>query len=86
MGDVVDSFEIVVSYQGPCIGFTHTSTCNILYGTARHHTLRDLQEFSNYTVTIRAENIAGRGEKCSTNVVTMADGKYQALQYPIHIT
>ena len=76
MGEVVDSFEIVVSYQGPCTEFTHTITCYILYGTARRHTLRDLQEFSSYTVTIRAENVAGRGEKSSTNVVTMADGKY----------
>ena len=75
----------MVSYLGPCTGLTHTSTCNILYGTARQHTLRDLQEFSNYTVTIRAENVVGRGEKCSTSVVTMADGKFQALQNPIHI-
>lgn len=76
MGEVVDSFEIEVSYHGPCAEFTHTSICNILYGTARQHTLTGLKEFSNYTVTMVAINDAGRSEQSSTNVVTMADGMY----------
>ena len=57
--EVVDSFEIVVSYEGLCIGYTHTSSW-FLYGTARQHTLTGLQEFSNYTVTMVALNDAGK--------------------------
>ena len=76
VGEVIDSFAIEVSYQGPCAEFTHTSIWNILYGTARQHTLTGLKEFSDYTVTMVAINDAGRSEQSSTNVVTIADGMY----------
>ena len=76
MGEVVDSFEIVATYQGPCTGFTHTSTCAILYGTARQHTLTGLEEFSNYTVTMVAVNDAGKSERSSRSVATLANGSY----------
>ena len=74
--EVVDSFEIVATYQGPCTGFTHTSTCAILYGTARQHTLTGLKEFSDYTVTMVAVNTAGRSERSSKTVTTMTTGSY----------
>jgi len=58
--DIVSSYEIVFSYQGPCSGFTHTSTTTV-EGTSRNYTLSGLQEFSNYTVSVTAVNDAGNG-------------------------
>ena len=72
-GDVVDSYEVSFSYQGPCSGFNHTNTTTV-DGTTRQLTLTGLQEFSNYTVTVVAINGAGRSRRSSVNVVTMADG------------
>ena len=72
-GEVVDSYEVSFSYQGPCSGFNHTDTTTV-NGTTRQYTLTGLQEFSNYTVTVVAVNDAGRSEESSENVVTMADG------------
>ena len=74
-GEVVDSFEVSFSYQGPCSGFTHTNT-TVVDGTTRQYTLIALQEFSNYTLTVAAVNVAGRSEENSVNIVTMADGMY----------
>ena len=84
-GEVVDSYEVSFSYQGPCNGFTHTNTTTV-DGTTRQYTLTTLQEFSNYTVTVVAVNVAGRSEENSVNVVTMADGMYMctSAQYPIN--
>ena len=64
-GEVVDSYEVSFSYQGPCSGFNHTNTTTV-DGTTRQYTLTGLQEFSNYTVTLVAVNGAGRsgGEQC----------------------
>ena len=56
--DFVSSYEIVFSYQGPCSEFTHTNTTNV-EGTSRNYTLSELQEFSNYTVSVTAVNDAG---------------------------
>ena len=58
MEDIVSSYEIVFSYQGPCSGFTHTNTTTV-EGTSRNYTLSGLQEFSNYTVNMTAVNDAG---------------------------
>ena len=69
----MDSYEVSFSYQGPCSGFNHTSTTSV-NGTTRQYILTGLQEFSNYTVTVVAVNVAGRSEGSSQNVVTMADG------------
>ena len=71
----MDSFEVSFSYQGPCSGFTHTNT-TIVNGTTRQLILTGLQEFSNYTVTVAAVNVAGGSEENSVNVLTMADGTY----------
>ena len=82
----MDSYEVSFSYQGPCSGFNHTNTTTVT-GTSRQYTLTGLQEFSNYTVTVVAVNGAGRSEKSSVNVVTMADGmsvlKYQYFLYRV---
>ena len=76
----MDSYEVAFSYQGPCSGFNHTNTTTV-NGTTRQYTLRGLQEFSNYTVTVVAVNGAGRSEESSENVVTMVDGM---LEYEIY--
>ena len=71
--EVVDSYAVSFSYQGPCSGFNHTSTTTV-DGTARQYTRTGLQEFSNYTVTVVAVNGAGRSGESSLNVVTLANG------------
>ena len=71
--EVVDSYEVSFSYQGPCSGFNHTNTTTV-DGTTRQYTLTGLQEFSNYTVTVVAVNGAGRSEESILNVVTLANG------------
>ena len=58
--EVVDSFEIMFSYQGPCSGITLTHTTTVGAAT-RSHTHTGLQEFSNYTVSVAAVNSGGRG-------------------------
>ena len=69
----MDSYEVSFSYQGPCTRFNHTNTTTV-NGTSRQYTLRGLQEFSNYTVTVVAVNDAGRSGGSSVNVVTLPDG------------
>ena len=64
-GEVVDSYEVSFSYQGPCSGFNHTNTTTV-NGTTRQYTLTGLQEFSNYTVTITAVNTALQAEAMET--------------------
>ena len=73
-GEIIDSFELVFSYQGPCDGFTHTSTITV-NGTTRQYTLTGLQEFSTYTVNITAANVGGRSAVTSQSVTTRADGR-----------
>ena len=58
MDDIVSSYEIVFSYQGPCSGFSHTNTITV-EGTSRSYTLTALHEFSNYTVNVTAVNDVG---------------------------
>ena len=84
--EVVDSYKVSFSYQGPCSGFNHTNTTTV-DGTARQYTLTGLQKFSNYTVTVVAVNGVGRSGESSENTVTMADGTYvntlQSISTPL---
>ena len=73
-GEIVNSYEMVFSYQGPCDSFTHTSTTTV-DGTTRQYTLTRLQEFSTYTVNITAANVGGRSAVTSQSVTTRADGR-----------
>ena len=73
VGEVVESYEVSFSYQGPCSGFSHTNTTTVA-DTTRQFTLTGLQEFSNYTVIVVAVNGAGRSGGSSVNVVTLPDG------------
>ena len=70
----MNSFEIVFSYQGPCVRFTRTSTTTV-DGTTRQYTLTGLQEFSTYTINITAVNGGGRSAVTSQSVTTIADGR-----------
>ena len=79
-GEVVDSYEVSFSFQGPCSGFNHTNTITVA-GTTREYTLTGVQEFSNYTVTVVGVNGAGRSEGSSVNVVTLQDGMYVNSKY-----
>ena len=75
VGEVVDSYEVSFSYQGPCSEFNHTNTTTV-NGTTRQYTLTRLQEFSTYTVTVVAVNGAGRSGGSSMNVITLPDGMF----------
>ena len=79
--EVLESYEVSFSYQGPCSGFNHTNTTTV-DGTTRQYTLTGLQEFSNYTVTVVAVNGAGRSGGSRESVLTMADGMcYSSIMF-----
>ena len=73
-GEVVNSYEMVFSYQGPCDGFTHTNIITV-NSTTRQYTLTGLQELSTYTVNITAANAGGISAVTSQSVTTRADGR-----------
>ena len=76
-GDAVDRYDIVYTYQGECSGYTqpeNVATVNV--GTAA---LQNLQEFTNYTVTIAAVNDAGQSMQFNLTVPTLAAGMYTYL-------
>ena len=78
MGEIVDSYEITFSYQGPCSGYIHANTV-IVDGATRQHTLTGLQEFSTYTISINAINGGGRSATTSQNVTTVAAGRLHLI-------
>ena len=73
--EVVDSYEVSFSYQGPCSGFNHTNTITV-NGTTRQHTLTGLQEFSNYSVTVTAINDGGSTPSSAQMITTLSSGMY----------
>ena len=50
-------------------------------GTAREYTLQNLQEFSDYNITITAVNDAGRSIQSKITVTTVLAGKYARFSY-----
>ena len=73
-GEIVNSYELVFSYQGHCDGFTHGNIITV-NGITRQYTLTGLQELSTYTVNITAANVGGRSAVTSQSVTTRADGR-----------
>ena len=73
-GEIVNSYELVFSYQGPCDRFTHTRAITV-EGVTRQYTLTGLQEFSTYTINITAVNVGGRSAVTSQSVTTRAAGR-----------
>ena len=70
--EVVNGYDIMFSYQGPCSGITLTNTTNV--GAAiRSHRQDGLQEFSNYIVSVAAVNSGGNGTQTQM-VTTMSSG------------
>ena len=73
-GDVVDSYEITYSYQGPCSNAVPPVAMSTNDGTVREYTGTGLEEFSDYLITITAVNRAGRSNAASTTTTTMSAG------------
>ena len=74
-GDVVNSYEITYSYQGPCSDGTQSQTeSGSISGDLRQLTAGELHEFSNYTITIIASNGAGNSPPVTTTAETLPDG------------
>ena len=73
-GEIVNSYEIVFSYQGRCDRFTHSSATTV-DGSTRQYTLTGLQEFSTYTINMTAVNGGGRSAVTSQSVTTIAAGR-----------
>lgn len=72
----VDHYELTFERknrtQEQCPSFHHKETV-VVFGTVTNHTLHTLQEFSNYTITLRAVNRAGRPFK-SQQILTSSAG------------
>ena len=50
-------------------------------GTAREYTLQNLQEFSDYNITITAVNDAGQSMQTKLTLTTQLTGKYAMCSY-----
>ena len=72
-GEIVDSYEVSISYEGPCSGFNHTNTTTV-NDTTRQYTLTGLQEFSNYIVAVTAINDGGNTPSNAQMVTTLSSG------------
>ena len=72
-GDVVDSYEITYSYQGPCPSQPVTGTFIVNDGNIRQYNVSDLQEFSAYSITLIAVN-GGGNSSTHHSVTTLASG------------
>ena len=77
-GEVVDSYAVSFSYQGPCSGFNHTNTTTV-DGTTRQYTLTGLQEFSNYIVTVVAVN--GALQAAAVESITLSTTATSVFHY-----
>ena len=59
-GDAVDRYDIVYTYHGGCSDYTQPENMvTVNDGTAREFTLQNLQEFSDYNISIVAINATG---------------------------
>ena len=73
-GDVVDSYEITYTFQGPCPNAEAPVTMTTNDGTTREYTVTGLEEFSDFIITITAMNRAGRSNGASTTAMTLSAG------------
>ena len=74
-GDVVDSYEITYTFQGPCPNAeAPVMTITIDDGTTREYTIVGLEEFSDYLISVAAVNRAGRSDAASTATRTLSTG------------
>ena len=75
----MDFYEITYSYQGPCSDVTQSESGTIS-GSRRQFIAVDLHEFSNYTITIIASNVAGNSPPVTTTAETLTVG----MMYYMH--
>ena len=74
-GDAVDRYDIVYTYQGGCSDYTQTDNmATVNNGTAREYTLQNLQEISDYTISVAAVNGGGSSPAATATVATTPSG------------
>ena len=74
-GDAVDRYDIVYTYQGGCSDYTQPENMAIVNdGTAREYTLQNLQEFSDYIISVAAVNATGASAPVVIVTTTSASG------------
>ena len=74
-GDAVYRYDIVYTYQGGCSDYTQPENMATLNdGTAREYTLKNLQEFSDYTINVTAVNATGTSAPAVIMITTSATG------------
>ena len=72
-----DRYDIVYTYQGGCSDYTQPKNmATVNDGTARDYTLQNLQEFSDYNITIAAVNEAGLSMQTRITATTQSAGRY----------
>ena len=65
------------TYQGGCSDYTQPENmATVNDGTAREYTLQNLQEFSDYNISVVAVNDAGESASVMTTANTLLAGKY----------
>ena len=75
-GDIVDRYDIVYTYQEGCSDYTQPENMTTVNdGTAREYTLQNLQEFSNYAISVAAVNFAGSSPAATAMVTTASSRK-----------
>ena len=72
--DFIKGFAITATYIGPCIDYNDTTNTSLTALTRRAN-IRDLQEFSHYSIVITAFNDAGSNSS-QVNITTNSSGKY----------
>ena len=82
LGEVVMSYKVTFSYQGPCSGFTDSDNITV-ESASQSHTLTGRQEFSSYTVSVTALNDGGRSTSQTRTVTTMSAGKIDAFRFQV---
>ena len=79
-GDIVDRYDIVYTYLGGCSDYTQPENMTtVIDGTAREYTLQNLQEFSDYNITIAAVNYAGQSIQTKLTAPTQLAGRYSYM-------
>ena len=79
-GDAVDNYIIVYTYQGRCSDYTQPENMTTVNnGSARMYTLKNLQGFSDYVITVTAVNTGGGSTSDMITATTMANGMHFTL-------
>ena len=79
--DTYSSFEISYIHGGPC--YVNKTNASSFPNTTFRHTIRDLEEFNDYTLVVYAVNSAGRSLSTSSNTKkfkTDSGGKHKTAR------